>query len=61
MLRIEKRIAALEATATADTCNLTVVEIFPKDGESADQAIKQAGYKPDAPNSLFVCMVALKR
>ena len=43
MHRLERRIAALEATATADACNLTVVQIFPKDGETANEAIRQAG------------------
>ena len=43
MQSIERRIAALEATATADACNLTVVQIFPKDGETANEAIRQAG------------------
>ena len=61
MHRLERRIAALEATATADACNLTVVQIFPKDGETDDEAIRQAGYEPDAPNSMFICMVAMKR
>ncbi len=60
MQSLEKRIATLEASANAEDRNLTVVQVFPKDGETTEEAIRRAGHDPDAPATLFVCFVALK-
>lgn len=60
MQKLEKRIAALETKINAEASNFTVVETFPKDGETHDDAIRKAGHDPDAPNTLFICFVALK-
>ena len=60
MQSIERRIAALEADAGGEASNLTVVQIFPKEGETDDDAIRKAGHDPDAPHTMFVCFVGLK-
>jgi hypothetical protein len=59
MQSLERRIAELEANASAKASNLTVVQIFPKYGETDDDAIKRTGYDPVTPNSMFICFVAL--
>ena len=60
MQNIERRLTALEANATAEASNLTVVQVFPKDGETTEEAIRKAGHDPDATDIMFVCFVALK-
>ena len=59
MQNLEKRIAALEANASTDSNYFTVVQIFPEDGESSEQAIRRAGHNPDAPDTMFICFVAM--
>lgn len=49
MLTIERRIAALESSASDDTMKIIIVE----DGETQAQALKRAGYPPDALGVLY--------
>ena len=49
MLSIEKRIAALESSASDDSMKIIIVE----DGETQSDALKRAGYSPDAPGVLY--------
>jgi hypothetical protein len=49
MLTIEKRIAALESSASDTALKIIIVE----DGETQDQALKRLGLPPDARDVIW--------
>ena len=56
MQSIERRVAALESKANAIDGLLKLV--FVEDGESNADALKRAGYAPDAANVMLVVFVS---
>ena len=50
MLTIERRIAALEASASDDSLKIIIVE----DGETQAEALSRAGYQSGAKGVLYV-------
>ena len=56
MQSIERRVAALEARASAVDASLKLV--FLDDGETRADALKRAGYSPDAADVLCVVFVS---
>lgn len=50
MLPIERRVAALEDSASDDGPKIIIVE----DGETQADALSRAGYQPGAPGVLYV-------
>jgi hypothetical protein len=59
MQSLERRVCALESQVTTINANVFIVPVMA--GETSEQAIKRAGYEPDAPGIFFVCLVAMAR
>lgn len=59
MQSLERRVCALESQATTVNANVFIVPVMA--GETSEQAIKRAGYKPDVPGMFFVCLIAMTR
>jgi hypothetical protein len=61
MPSLERRIAALEAEADKGATHMRVHIVGVKEGETSTEAIARAGHDPDAPDTLFVCLVPATR
>lgn len=59
MQSLERRVCALESQATTVNANVFIVPVMA--GETSEQAIKRAGYKPEVPGMFFVCLIAMTR
>ena len=60
MQSLERRIAALESQNPRDGEPLTVRLVTVEAGETKEQAIRRAGYSPDADRTMFVCLVGME-
>lgn len=60
MQSLERRITALESLNPKDGEPLTVRLVTVEAGETKEQAILRAGHSPDAPRTMFVCLVGME-